>query len=363
MTARLASVPLGVLVMLSVLGSGVLAACWGMMLVAQAASGDRARLLAVGLLGIVVLAGVMVASSVLLRAVVAHRVGLLRAAALQMASGQGVSGVPEGPRDELGALAGAIREAGVRLARVEAERHEFLARVSHELRTPLTIIRQAAFTELRRASAGVGRERLVLIDSEADRLGRLVEDLMLASSLAVGGLRIRPRRCAVADLLEAVSVRFAGAAVEAGVALSVVAASGDGVEVDVDPDRWAQLVGNLVTNAIRHAPAGSVVRVAASASAGQVAVDVANRAERVEPGSLARAFEPFMQGAASTGSVGLGLPVARQLARLHGGDLRLEAADGWVSATVLLPCHVQAPAARVTAAAGAQDGAVRGAAQ
>jgi len=227
----------------------------------------------------------------------------------------------------------ALREATERRLR------QFLADASHELRTPLTSIQ--GFTELYRLGAGGGGEVPDLpvimgrIESETARMRTLVEDLFLLAELD----RVRPVRTDPVD----VSVLAADACTDA-VAMApdrrVVLDAPAPVTVRGDADHLRQAIVNLVSNAIRHTPAGSPIEVSASRSGGWAEVAVRDHGPGLDPTGLAHAFDRFWQAdPARVGtSSGLGLSIVAGIATEHGGTATVEnVVDGGARFTIRLP--------------------------
>lgn len=232
--------------------------------------------------------------------------------------------------DELGHLARSIDAMAERLERLEAGRRTMLACVSHELRTPLTIIRGHAFT-LGRDEADPGRRsRLQLMQDESVRLASLIEDLVDASALTAGSVRLSVERCDVVARITQAAHRFSSMAHDVGVDIRVEGCDRR-VHADIDPGRFDQVLANLLANAVRHAdPASAVViglGVRGRGSARAAFIDVTNVGPPVEPETAARMFEPFEQGeASSSGRLGLGLTIAQAIAHAHAGRIELHRA-------------------------------------
>lgn len=214
------------------------------------------------------------------------------------------------------------------LRRSQRFQRSFLSRLSHELRTPLTAIHGCVDT-LRQPDvewSGAEQERFLgTIATESDRMRRLVADLLDASAIDAGILRVHPDWCDLGLVLDA----------------SVTCAAGAGasrVEVKVDPgvgpvwadhDRLEQVFVNLVENALRHTPDRSRVRVSAVASpaTGTVDIRVSDDGPGIAAEVAATLFEPHITGP-GTGGHGLGLTIARGIAVAHGGSLELDGAGG-----------------------------------
>ncbi len=215
---------------------------------------------------------------------------------------------------------------------------EFLSRLSHELRTPLTAIRGYA-SSLCQADVtfdGPTTARFLSnIASESDRLARLVSDLLDATALDSGVLRLRCDWCDVAGV-----VRGALSAVPGGETVSVtVPASLPAVWAD--HDRLCQVVVNLVENALRHTPEGTAVQVALAAVApGNLELRVSDDGPGVSAESLEELFLPWRRGAEASDrrpGAGLGLSIARGIVEAHGGTVTVEPTVTGTTFLVRLP--------------------------
>jgi K+-sensing histidine kinase KdpD len=216
---------------------------------------------------------------------------------------------------------------------------EFLSRLSHELRTPLTAIRGYA-SSLCQADVSFDEATtdrfLTNIASESARLARLVSDLLDATALDSGALRLQCDWCDVTGV-----VRAALAAVPAG-ELVAVQAPADLPPVWADHDRLCQVVVNLVENAVRHTPEGTAVQVLLSEAgkATRLELRVADDGPGVSAESLEELFLPWHRGAAADGArggAGLGLSIARGIVAAHGGTVTVEPAPVGTTFLVRLP--------------------------
>ncbi|WP_137174458.1 ATP-binding protein [Massilia sp. HP4] len=188
----------------------------------------------------------------------------------------------------------------------------FLAMLGHELRNPLSpILTSLDLMDLRNES-GSQRERAVM-RRQVTHLRRLVDDLLDVSRIASGKLAIDTRPLDLAEL-----ARHAVAALP-GERITLEAPHE--VWVDGDETRLAQVLGNLLSNAVRFG--SSDTRVTLTAGAGEVVLGVSDNGAGMAPELLARVFEPFYQApqplARRTGGLGLGLAIVREIAQLHGG--------------------------------------------
>ena len=240
-------------------------------------------------------------------------------------------------KDEIAALARTLNDMLARLeAAVEHERR-FVADASHELRTPLALLRAELELALRHPRSRSELEAAIRSAAvETERLTRLAEDLLLIARGDEGKLPIRREPVRSIDLLERVRDRFAMRAVSLGRSLDVV--DGADVELDADPARLEQALGNLVDNALEHA--NGEVSLRAEAVDGVVALHVEDDGPGLPPGFTHRAFDRFSRGdeAREGGGAGLGLAIVQLIARAHGGTAHLEASPGGGSdAYIVIP--------------------------
>jgi two-component system OmpR family sensor kinase len=210
----------------------------------------------------------------------------------------------------------------MRLHELEHARHRLIASVSHELRTPLTVIRGHAYTLGRGEGDERRRQKFELIDAEVERLARMIDDLLAAATLRVAPVKLALGDTSLRQLLTEAVARFQLTAHRSGVDI-VVDSLPHTCNVRIDSCRIEQVVANLLANAIAHAPTGSKVRVSVEIHGRHVRLAIANGGDPIPPELLPHIFEPFVQGAQSTGSVGLGLAIACGLVKAHGAHLNV----------------------------------------
>ena len=236
--------------------------------------------------------------------------------AQQMARGDYTGRVRTTSTDEVGRLAAVFNQMAGDLALVEAERRDLIATVSHELRTPLA----AMIAVLENLADGVVPADAQHLDgalAQAERLRRLVTDLLELSRLEAGVTRLQPTSVPVRALVADCIAEVAAAGRTGEFDLEIA----DDLVVQADEARLRQLLVNVVDNAARHAPAGSPVQISAARTPTGWWLTVADRGPGVAETDRERVFQRF--GTDSTGGgTGLGLAVARWVAQLHGGTLR-----------------------------------------
>ena len=251
-------------------------------------------------------------------------------AARRMETGDYSVRVETRSRDEVGRLAAAFNRMSGELQTLEQSRRDLVANVSHELKTPIAAIR----AHLENLLDGVERPdptTLSVMLGQVERLGRLVDQLLLLSRLESGEVPLRPEPLAlrplVDDLLAEVAVAWPGRSIdlqnEVPRDLSTVRA---------DRERVHQVLFNLVDNAVRFTPDGGSVTVRAVAERGSVHVSVADTGSGIAPEHLPRLFERFYRvdhaRGRGEGGTGIGLAIARSAVEAHGGTISATSEPG-----------------------------------
>jgi two-component system heavy metal sensor histidine kinase CusS len=227
------------------------------------------------------------------------------------------------PDEEIAGLAQDLNDMIDRLSRLLQAQRRFTSDAAHELRSPLTALRGQLEVALRRPREGPEyRACLESCLDDVERLCALAEDL-----LALARLEGRPTRGQdPVPLREVVRQTLLGLSEPAGMAgVSLKLLPGPRVEVQGDGLQLGRLLRNLVENAVRASPPGGEVEVEVTPQGDQVLLLVMDRGPGVTPAMQERIFEPFLRldagRARSQGGAGLGLAIAREIARVHGGDL------------------------------------------
>ena len=245
----------------------------------------------------------------------------------------------DGPT-EIRELAHSFNVMAEGLEEAERQRRNLTADVAHELRTPLSNI-QGYLEAIKDGLVQPTPETIDILHAQAIHLSQLVEDLRLLAQVESGDLQLRLAPTQMAELLqssvEAVRPRAEGK----GVALALEAVPSL-PPVELDATRIAQVIGNLLENAITHTPEGGSVSVSARADGNGIAVTVSDTGPGIPSEDLPRIFDRFYRAdpsrARSTGGSGLGLTIARRLIEAHGGAIEVDSVLGEGSNfTVRLP--------------------------
>jgi len=246
-------------------------------------------------------------------------------AARAMSRGEYERRVTATSRDEVGELGRAFNRMAADLAEVDRVRRDLIANVSHELRTPLGALR-AMLENLVDGVETTDSASLSAMLGHVERLGRLVEQLLDLSRLESGAVPLERTPVRAQELLERVATEWRQGARARGVGLQLVIEP-ESLILNADEARLHQVVSNLVANAVRHAPAGSTVTMAAGTSRRGAFLEVADEGTGIPQAETERVFERFYrsdQARSSDGGSGLGLAIARWIVELHDGTIRTE---------------------------------------
>ena len=257
-----------------------------------------------------------------------------------MAAGKLEQRVDVRSRDEIGELASAFNSMSAQLTQSNQARRQMTADIAHELRNPLMVM-TGYIEALRDGVLRPSPERFDMMYEEAQQLQRLVADLRTLSLADAGELALMPQVVEPVVLLARAAESYTPSAQKAGIALFV--APGTAVpNVKVDVERMAQVLANLVTNAIRHTPAGGTVTLGAHREQGGAVITVADTGEGIAPDALPRVFDRFYRAdkarSQSSDESGLGLAIVKSIIAGHGGtvDVTSELGKG-TTFTVHLP--------------------------
>lgn len=278
----------------------------------------------------------------------------MTAAARAMAGGDYSRRVRATSRDEVGQLAEAFNTMADDLEHVDLLRREMVANVSHELRTPVTALR----AQLENMVDGVSEPDQATLQAALDqteRLGRLVGYLLDLSRIEAGAVGLDITDVTLDGFLQDAAAAAAPVGADKDLTFEVHVEPGD-LTVPADAERLHQVVANLLHNAVRHSPAGAVVRLEARRSGGGVVIDVVDQGPGIAPADRRRVFERFTRGNApaqtgqvSTGGTGLGLAIVRWAVQLHGGTVQVaDSRSGCIMRVTLPADRPRAPSTAAT---------------
>ncbi len=255
----------------------------------------------------------------------------------------------KGPPDELGRLVSVFNSAMARLEHLFSVQQRFVADVSHELRTPLTAIR--GNIDLMK-HYGMDQESLAAIDSEAERMARLVNDLLLLARADNGELKLNLQELDLDILIDEAYREARILAKDRD--LKVVVGEFEAVRIMGDPDRLKQLLFNLINNAIKFTPDGGQITLNLSKTEHEAIIKVADSGIGIAPEHLQRIFDRFYQADASRvrlgEGAGLGLSIAQWIVEAHHGKIQVESKLGeGTTFTVSIP-HIEEPERVLSAA-------------
>jgi signal transduction histidine kinase len=248
----------------------------------------------------------------------------MAAATKAMAAGDCTKRVTETAQDEVGSLARSFNTMAARLEQVELQRRELVANMSHELRTPIAALR-ARLENLADGVEALDGDAVGAMLKATERLSRLVDQLLELSQFESGAVRIDPQDFRVAEVVDDAVAEVAPVTNGVRIVAEVEPAlSGHG-----DPGQIHEVLTNLLTNAVRHSPAGAQVQVRAASAPDGIRIEVSDEGAGVPAEDIERIFDRFYRVDPSRGTggggAGLGLAIARSIVDLHGGSIRAEA--------------------------------------
>ncbi|MFD9887818.1 sensor histidine kinase [Amycolatopsis sp. NPDC059027] len=253
----------------------------------------------------------------------------LTGAAQRMEAGETGARVEVRGRDEIARLATAFNDMSAARERLEATRRGMVSDIAHELRTPLSNIR-GWIEAVQDGVAQPDDELLALLHEQAVHLQHIVDDLQDLALADAGELRVHPEPLDANTLLTQVAAAHVPRAEAAGVTLSVSPLADP--DLTADPVRLRQALDNLVSNAVRHTPAGGTVSVRGKRDGEDVVFEVADTGTGIGEEDLPHVFDRFWRAdrsrARQSGGSGLGLAIVRKLAEAHGGTVTAASVPG-----------------------------------
>jgi signal transduction histidine kinase len=268
----------------------------------------------------------------------------------QLASGTSQELLAEQGPDEIRLLIRSFNTFVERLQTLEQNRRQLLANLAHELGRPLGALHSAiqALVSGADRDESLRRELLVGMDGEIARLRRLLDDLAHLREQLTGTLELARQPVALGEWLAQLLTTLERAADQKGLQWQVTI-SPNLPTLELDPDRMGQVVGNLISNAIKYTPPDGALSIEAGVAGAQAFIRVSDTGPGISPEEVDRIFMPFYRG--PTGrrfpqGMGLGLTIARDLVIAHGGRLEVESTPGQGSRfTVWLPLDATLQAA------------------
>jgi signal transduction histidine kinase len=250
----------------------------------------------------------------------------------QLTSGASQEPLAEDGPDEIRLLIHSFNSFVERLQTLEQNRRQLLANLVHELGRPLGALHSAIQALLGGADQdeALRRELLTGMDAEIARLRRLLDDLAHLREQLTGTLELARRPVAMSEWLTRLLATRREAAHQKGMQWQEIIPP-DLPTLEIDPDRLAQAVGNLVSNATQYTPSGGRVSVEAGTEATGMFIRVSDTGPGIPTEEMERIFMPFYRGRTGrrfSQGMGLGLAIARDLVIAHGGRLEVESAPG-----------------------------------
>ena len=229
--------------------------------------------------------------------------------------------------------------------KLDRMRKEFVANVSHELRTPLTTIRSYTETLLEGAldNKDYTMNFLNVINSESERMTRLVKDLLQLSKLDYDKMEWNMKRLSILNILRDCVVKMEMAAKQKNQSLSFEAI-GELCEINGDKDRIEQVIINIISNAIKYTPENGSIKMTAKRLKDNVEIRIADSGIGIPKEDLPRLFERFYRvdkaRSRAMGGTGLGLSIAKNIVEAHKGSIRIESEYGKGSEVIInFPCE------------------------
>lgn len=277
---------------------------------------------------------------VLLARTLVHPLQALTLAAQQMSRGELKQEVAVKSSDEIGQLAAAFNQMSQEIARASESRRQMTADITHELRTPLTVI--AGYVEsMRDGALAPTPERLAVVYAEIEQLQHLVGDLRILAKADTGELNLDKHPASPLDLLQQSCATFEHQARQQGVQLSLQA-DDPLPAILVDEVRMAQVLDNLISNALRFTPPAGQITLRAWQEGDLVSMSVQDTGQGISPADLPSIFDRFYRAdksrTSNKGEFGLGLAIAKALVEAHAGKIEVTSTPGkGTTFTIRLP--------------------------
>ncbi|HQY99000.1 MAG TPA: ATP-binding protein [Propionicimonas sp.] len=259
-------------------------------------------------------------------------------AAARIADGDYGQRVERTDSRELATFADSFNTMAARLDAIEASRRRLLTDLAHEIRTPLASM-EICVESLEDGAIEPGPEAWQILSSQIGRISRLADDLGQVSAAEEGRLDLTLARVEAQDVARDAVLAAREGYERKRVALILVPGP-PGLRVNADRDRIEQVLGNLLSNALRHTPTGGRVRIEVRPDGEAVAFEVADTGDGIAAEHLPHIFERFYRADSArdrdSGGTGVGLAISRAIARAHGGQLTAASGGAGWGATLTL---------------------------
>ncbi len=259
--------------------------------------------------------------------------------AMEIAEGRYGVHIDELYADEIGELCDTINNMSDAISRAESTKNDFISSLSHELRTPLTAIAGWSETLLGGGFEDITtfKRGLEIIKNEASRLTRMVEELLDFSRMESGALRMQMERVDIQPDIEEVVFMYMETLHNEGIKLEFN--EDDELPlINADRSRLRQVFFNILDNARKHGVDGKVITVSATANESTIEITVSDYGMGISPEELPYVKEKFYKGSSNKRGSGIGLAVADEIMRLHGGNLDISSVYGeGTTVTLSLP--------------------------
>jgi signal transduction histidine kinase len=273
---------------------------------------------------------IALAVGVFLSSTLTRPLAALAQAASDVARGEFSRRVDIRSGDEVGELSRSFNRMARDLEDASALRRRLTADIAHELRTPISVI-QGHLEAMMDGVFPADVEHIASVHEETRLLGRLVDDLRTLTLVEAGELSLEMEEMDLANVVRRSVSSFLPLAQEKNISLEEPPEDARHT-VHGDADRIGQVMGILLSNAIRHTPEGGSVRVSIRQDANGARVEVKDSGSGIDPEDLPQVFERFWRADASrsrdTGGTGLGLAIAKELVQAHDGTIRVESRSG-----------------------------------